>query len=201
MVRFPDPKLQLAMIDEVQRRRGEYAWVAGLREAYEATSPATSWDQFETNHFEHAPELEAFLARLPVTLADLEAIDHLTLDGDRDLYGWVYPSWWEFGDHFVIRDLSGLEQCTRLRYLLLGQGVVEGASLTPVARIPRLVELHVCALCHLRDVPALLDAPSLRRLDVVNVTTSDDREAWTSVIAELRALGVTVDAPGVPRAP
>lgn len=200
-MRFPDPKLQLAVIDEVYRRRTQYAWVADQRAAYEATSPATPWTQLEGNHSEHAPELEAFLARLPVSRADLETIDHLTLDGDRDLYGWVYPSWWELGDHFVIRDLTGLEQCMRLRYLLLGQGVVEGASLKPVARIPRLHELHLCALCRLRDLPALLDSASLRKLDIVNVETSVDRDAWTAVIAELRALGVDVDAHGESRSP
>lgn len=189
------------MIDEVYRRRTQYAWVAAQRAAYEATSPATPWTQLEENQREHAPELEAFLGRLPVSRGELDTIDHLTLDGDRDLYAWVYPRWWELGDHFVIRDLTGLDQCMRLRYLLLGQGVVQGASLKPVARIPRLHELHLCALCCLRDLPALLDSPSLRKLDIVNVETSDDRDAWVAVIAELRELGVAVDAHGATRSP
>jgi hypothetical protein len=193
-VRFADPKLKLALIDEVYRRRGTYAWVATQRAAYEATSPSRSWQSLEENQREHVPELEAVLAALPLTAADLDVIDSLTLDGDRDLYGWVYPSWWEFGDHFTIHDLDGIERCSRLRYLLLGQGLVEGASLKPVARLPRLVELHLCARCHLRDIGALLDSPSLRTLDVVNVATSDERASWEGVIGELRALGVTVEA-------
>ncbi|HUQ03715.1 MAG TPA: hypothetical protein VM261_14560 [Kofleriaceae bacterium] len=193
-MRFPDPKLHLAMIDEVHRRRSTYAWVASQRAAYEATSPAMSWSALEDNTSEHAVELERFLATLPIADRDLEDIDALTLDGDRDLYAWVYPSWWNFGDHFAIHDLTGLERCARLRYLLLGQGLVAGASLKPVARIPRLVELHLCARCHLADIPALLDAASLKKLDVVNVGTSDERAAWESVIAELRVLGVAVEA-------
>lgn len=182
------------MLDEVHRRRGAYAWVAGMRAAYEATAPAMSWAALEENECEHAAELEAFLAGLPLRTADLETIEHLTLDGDRDLYGWVYPSWWDFGDHFAIHDLTGIEACSKLRYLLLGQGLVEGASLAPVARLPRLTELHLCARCHLGDISSLLDAASLRTLDVVNVATSDEQDTWRSVIDELRVLGVSVEA-------
>jgi len=193
-MRFADPKLQLAMIDEVHRRRGAYSWVVGERASYQATGPGTTWTELEDNQCDHAPELEAFLARLPIAQADLDGIEHLTLDGDRDLYGWVYPSWWDFGDHFAIHDLDGIEACTRLKYLLLGQGLVEGASLKPVSRLPRLVELHLCARCHLRDISSLLDLTSLRTLDVVNVATSEERDTWEPLITELLALGVTVAA-------
>jgi hypothetical protein len=192
-VRFPDPKLHLAMIDEVHRRRTTYAWVASQREAYEATAPAMTWSALEENQSEHAAELETFLSAMSIAERDLDDIDSLTLDGDRDLYGWVYPSWWDFGDHFAIHDLTGLERCQRLRYLLLGQGLVSGASLKPVARIPRLVELHLCARCQLTDIPALLDCASLKTLDVVNVATSDERATWEAVFAELRVLGVAVE--------
>lgn len=182
------------MIDEIYRRRSEYAWVAGHRAGYEASSPTMTWSDLEANMGDHAAELEKYLGELPITYDDLQRVDSLALDGDRDLYGWVYPSWWDFGDHFAIHDLDGLEECTRLRYLLLGQGLVEGASLKPVSQLPRLHELHLCARCQLRDIPSLLDSPSLRTLDVVNVETSDQRVAWLSTIEELRVLGVTVEA-------
>lgn len=192
MARFADPKLQLAMIDEVYRRREGYDWVAGYRGRYEATGPARSWEDLEAGEPVHAPELEAVLAALPIDDDDLLGVDRLTLDGDRDLYAWVFPDWWDAGDHFTIRDLSGIERCARLEYLLLGQGLVAGASLAPLTHLPCLAELHLCALGGHRELDALVGIPALRTLDVVNVATSDDRAAWEDVIARLRARGVVV---------
>jgi hypothetical protein len=185
-----DPKLRLALIDEVYSDRSDAdSWVSAYRRQYEALSPPRSWSELEENDGEHVPELEQLLAALPLTADDLSDIEHLTLDGDRDLYGWVYPSWWDFGDHFTIHDLSGLEQCASLEYLSLGQGLVEGASLAPLSGLSGLTRLSACALCNLRDVSALLEIPSLRTLEVVNVATSDQRSEWERVIAQLRARG------------
>jgi hypothetical protein len=192
IARFADPNLQLAMIDEVQRRRSSYSWVESLRERYEALAPAKPWSELQHNDCEHVPELQALAAAIEIEVADVAAIDRLTLDGDRDLYMWAYPSWWDFGDHFEIHDLTGIEQCAALDYLLLGQGLVDGASLAPLAALPRLRELHLCALCGHRDLEALLAIPSLRTLDVVNVTSSPQRGAWQALAEELARRGLDV---------
>jgi hypothetical protein len=191
-VELADRNLQLAMIDEVYRRRSDYYWVAQYRERYEALGPRLAWSELEHNESEHVVELEQLLATLAIEPAELAAITSLTLDGDRDLYAWVYPNWWDFGDHFQIRDLAGLEHCTAIEYLLLGQGVVEGASLRPLARLPTLRELHVCALCGSRDIESILELPALAKLDVINVRSSPDRARWEAVIAELATRGVTI---------
>ena len=192
---FADPKLHLAMLDEVMRRRAGYSWVATLRDRYEALQPTVAWSDLESGDPEHASELEQLLASLEIELDEVAQLTRLTLDGDRDLYAWVYPSWWDFGDHFEIHDLSGIEQCTALEYLLLGQGLVSGASLAPLARLPRMRELLLCARCDYRDLEALLEIPSLAKLYVVNVATSKQRSGWETLVAELRMRGVVV-SPG-----
>jgi hypothetical protein len=189
-VHVADPGLQLALIDEVQRRRAGYSWVQSYRASYEALAPEKPWAELEHNDFDHVVELERLLGAIELAPADLLAITSLTLDGDRDLYGWVYPNWWDDGDHFVIRDLTGIEQCAALEYLLLGQGLVVGASLAPLARLAHLRELHACALSGLRDIEALLDLRALGRLSVVNVASSPQRAIWGDVLAELGRRGV-----------
>jgi hypothetical protein len=192
MARFRDLKLQLAMVDEVQRRRGSYAWVSSVRERYEALRPVMSWAEVEHNDSEHAEELEELLAELPIEDDELQRIKSLTLDGDRDLYQWVYPDWWKSGDHFAIHDLTGIEQCTALDYLLLGQGLVKDASLAPLIALPQLRELHLCALSAYRDIDCVAELPALHTLEIVNVESSADRADWEAVIAALRSRGVTV---------
>jgi hypothetical protein len=184
--RFADSNLQLAMIDEVYRRRTDYYWVEPtLRERYDALPPKKPWAELSDNICEHVPELQTLAAQLPITVDDLAAITSLTLDGDRDLYQWVYPSWWDFGDHFEIHDLRGLETCTGLEYVLLGQGLVENASLEPLAALRNLRELHLCALCGHRDREAVLSIPSLAVLDIANATSE-----WKPIMNELGARGV-----------
>jgi hypothetical protein len=190
-VRLRDPNLHLALVDEVQRIRTDYSWVEPvLRERYEALGSSKSWSELATNLCDHVPELEQLAASIELSAEELATIEGLTLDGDRDLYSWVYPSWWDFGDHFTIHDLSGIEHCTALDYLLLGQGLVEGASLAPLASLPRLRELHACARCGHRDLEAVLEIRALAKLDVVNIATSSDRARWQAVIAELARRGV-----------
>ena len=194
-VRVADPKLQLALIDEVQRRRHDYYWVARFRDAYEALAPTTPWAELEDNDCDHIVELEQLLAAIELEAGDLGAITRLTLDGDRDLYSWVFPNWWDFGDHFTIHDLSGLEHCTALEYLSLGQGLVQGASLSPLTELEHLSELHACALCGLRDLHALLELPALRKLSIVNVASSRERAGWDGVLAALEDRDVAIGWP------
>jgi hypothetical protein len=188
---FPDRNLRLALLDQVRRVAGGYSWVATERDSYLAarrdhpTWP--DWSEIEAIEDEHSPALEAHLLGLPIDEVELGALTSLTLDGDRDLYQWVFSSWWDFGEHFVIRDLSGLERCGRLRYLLLGQGVVEGASLAPLRALQHLEELHACARTGLRDLDTILALPALRKLDVVNVATSDQRADWERVLERIAA--------------
>jgi hypothetical protein len=180
-----DPNLRLALIDEVYRHRDGSSWVSALRERFPRIG------ELEHDDNEHVPELEQLLATLELSQDALARITSLTLDGDRDLYSWVYPNWWDFGDHFAIHDLAGIEQCVALDYLLLGQGLVSHASLAPLAKLPALRELHLCALCDYRDLDALLAIETLAKLDVVNVGSN---AAWRALLAQLSARGVAVPA-------
>ncbi len=182
-----DPNLRLALIDETHRHRDGSSWISTLRERF----PQLPWSALEHNDCDHVPELERLLGELELSPDALARITSLTLDGDRDLYSWVYPNWWDVGDHFTIHDLAGIEQCVAVDYLLLGQGLVAGASLAPLAKLPALRELHLCALCDYRDLEALLEIPRLAKLDVVNVGSN---AAWRALIAQLSARGVAVPA-------
>lgn len=187
-MRIHDPNLALALLDEAQ---SNYSWVGALEPAYTAARAKhpkwPTWAQIvaknETD--EPAPSLEAFIRSLPLPMDRLAAVESLTLDGDREVYGWLMPYWWDLGDHFVIRDLRGIGICAALTYLSLGQGLVDGCSLKPLLDLKHLRKLSVCALTDLRDIECLTRLPALTQLEVVNVRASDQRAAWETVIAKV----------------
>ncbi len=113
---------------------------------------------------------------LAVTTTDLAGVTDLTLDGDRVIYGAIWNYWWDLGDHFVIRDLSGLEACPNLGKLHLGQGLVDGASLGPLLRLPALRDLALCHTGAFRDLE-VLGQLKLERIWATNVPVSDQRWA------------------------
>ena len=188
-----DPNLRLALIDELHTARHGYDWMTDvLRAVYEASDPTTPWETFE-DQIEPVPELEAFIRALPLDLADLATIEELELDGDREVY-MTFPCWWDSGDHFVIRDLTGLQACTGLRRLSLGQGLIEDCALAPLAALEQLEQLSLCTSGRYLDPAALLECPALRRVEVFNIATGPDD--WVPVLEQLRARGVVAGGPG-----
>ncbi len=180
-----DKNLQLALLDEIQE---SYDWVEAMSEEYESArlnKPAWEpWTTIEDGEPELHHSLEQFLLTLPLPDDKLLKIDRLTLDGDRDIYQWIYPDWWNFGDHFVIRNLSGIEKCQSITYLHLGQGLVEGCSLRPLKALPQLSELRISATGRYTDIDVLLDLPNLGKIELSNWETSDsdDKQIWKHIM-------------------
>lgn len=195
-VELADPNLRLALLDEVYTARvGDYYWLSSLRDeyvAYQVAAGGPEWDELHQRlGVDPVPELERFLLTLPLTADDLANVADLRLDGDREIYT-LYPGWWHFGDHFTIASLDGIGHCAALTDLDLGQGMAERCSLTPLAELPGLDRLSLCALGRHRDLDVLSSLPALTELTVFNVATAEEREAWGDVIGRLRARGVTV---------
>jgi hypothetical protein len=183
-VDIADDNLRLALLDQVQE---EYDWVETLADDYEAARSRhpdwPGWSEVEDNEDEENPALAEFLLTLELSAEMLGQITRLTLDGDRSVYEWLGGEMWhEDDDLFVIRDLAGLEHCSAVEYLVLGQGIVEGASLLPLAQLSRLQELRVCALTGLTDIDVVLQLPALATLSVVNIASSKDQASWQRVI-------------------
>jgi hypothetical protein len=187
--RIPDRNLRLALIDSVRSRRAsrERWWLAELQADYEALDAEPPWDALD-EYMDPLPALEDLIADLPLAPADLAEIRQLTFDGDRDVYA-CYPDWWHIEPgHYTIHDLRGIEQCTGLEYLHLGQGLVEGASLRPLVGLPNLTELWLCGLCDHRDIASVLELP-ITRLSIANYRTDAE---WVRVVEQLRARGVAI---------
>ncbi len=178
-----DKNLQLALLDEIQDK---YDWVEEMSEEYERMRPNNPkwvpWTTIEEGDLESYSSLEQFLLTLQLKNEKLLEIDRLTLDGDRDVYQWIYANWWDLGDHFVIRNLNGIEKCQSITYLHLGQGLVEGCSLLPLKALPKLSELWICESGRYRDIDALLHLPKLEKINVSNWESSDNRHIWEQVI-------------------
>jgi hypothetical protein len=192
-LRFPDKNLQLALLDEVQTSP---LWLAAHEADYEDSRGShPTWPtwaairQGEKNHT-HNATLEEYLLSLGVEADALASLKELVIDADRDLYGWVYSFWWESGDHFVIRDLSGLEQCSGLESLRLDKDMVDGCSLQPLGKLRNLKQLAINARGNFSDIDALLKIPNLQKLEIANAATSAERDEWDRVVDALCKKGL-----------
>jgi hypothetical protein len=186
---FKDKNFQLAVLDEL---RGNDEWLEEVEEEYLAEKAKhadwPTWDEIEENEFEELPGLMDFFVGLPLPADQLAGIESLVLDGDREVYSWIFPNWHDTDDYFVIADLSGIEQCAALEELDLGQGMVQGCSLRPLAKLQKLRKLSFCATGNHKDVEALLDSPSLRELSVFNDDQNHaDWPTWKAVAEKLAA--------------
>ncbi len=190
-LRFPDKNLQLALLDEVH---SSPLWLATHEADYEdirGSHPTwPTWTALRQGEETHNAALEQYLLSLGVDAVPLSAIKELALDGERAVYGWVYSQWWESGDHFVIRDLSGLEQCRALERLRLDKVMIDGCSLRPVGKLTALKELSINARGNYTDIDALLKIPNLEKLEVANAATSPERYEWDRVVDALCAKGL-----------
>jgi hypothetical protein len=198
-INLPDPNLRLALLDEVFTWRTDaYNWWEPMEQeyaAYRESAGGPAWKELTrklSTGADELPELERFLLTLPLTADDLAALQDLVLDGGRAVYQ-LRPHWWSSGDHFVIANLTGLEYCTALTELDLGQGMFQSCSLTPLTGPTRLKHLRMSAADRHRDLDVLLTLPNLTSLEVANVAhAEDDRDTWHSIIAELQARGVSI---------
>ena len=190
-LRFPDKNLQLALLDEIQTSP---IWLAAHEADYEDSRGShptwPTWAAIREGEKTHNQALEQYLLSVGVNASPLASVRELVLDGDRDLYGWVYSFWWESGDHFVIRDLSGLEQCRSLESLRLDKNLVEGCSLKPVGKLRKLKSLAINARGNYSDIDALLNLPGLQKLEIANAATSKQRSEWDRVVDALCERGL-----------
>lgn len=189
---MPDANLRLALIDEVYAAKGDdedWLELAPLKAVYEKHRRAMGgppWDErLEGETLNSA--LQAAVLELPIRASELDTLDSLTLDGDREVYA-IWPQWWKFGRHFVIRDLRGIEICRNLESLTLGQGMVEGVSLEPLRRLPKLRKLSLCGTGQYRDVEVLGEL-ELDELDASTVPKDD--KAWQTALRKVRARAQT----------
>ncbi len=190
MTDIPDRNLRLALTDEVERRRIDNYWWVGptLGADYEQRS-GVAWETLGTDA-EPLPLIETLVLELPLETERLHTITTLTLDGDRDVYAWGYPHWWDLEPgHYEIHDLRGIEGCVNLVFLSLGQGLVGGCSLAPLRGLPALEHLVVCTTGGFTELDSLLELPALKRIEVWNLGTAKE-PVWTRIVDELRAHGV-----------
>ena len=185
---IPDKNLRLALLDEIQ---ADYDWVeqheTGYRAARAEHEGEEGWPTWETpeagDEYEAHTGLEEYLLSLPLPEEALAEIEDLTLDGDRSVYGWIFPDWWNFGDHFVIRSFEGIACCSSLQSLSFGAGLDEGCSLRPLASLPQLRRIAVSASDDYREIEALLELPQLTKLEVINLgSCTSTRGTWQRVI-------------------
>ena len=195
-VSFPDKNLQMALLDAVH---DSYLWLQEQEAKYESARGShptwPTWAAIRSHRGEehiHNQALEQYLLEIDVLPSQLSRLQSLTLHANRDLFSWVYEFWWHDGDHFVVHDLSGIENCTGLEQLILDSSLVKSCSLRPLQKLDALHELELNLACEFQDIEYLLKIPNLKKLDVVGLMGASEAELqqWDPVLNKLCEQGL-----------
>jgi hypothetical protein len=190
-LKFPDKNLQLALLDEIQTNP---LWLPTHEADYEGSRGShptwPTWAAIRDAEKTHNQALEQYLLSVGVPEEGLKTLDTLVLDRDREIYGWIYSFWWESGEHFVIRDLSGLEACESLESLELDHNLVQGCSLEPLGKLKQLKSLTIDAEGGYSNVDALLESSGLQKLILSNSKTDAHKAQWDGVVDALCERGL-----------
>jgi hypothetical protein len=117
-------------------------------------------------------------------------LKNVLFDGDKSTYGFI-GGFGESGERFATSTLDGIEHLRELREVGFG-GMVRGASLKPLAKLPKLASLNFSAADMFRDYEALLEIPSLRELEILNLYPGDRYAKNVGVVVALAKRGVRV---------
>lgn len=191
---IPCKNLRIALIDEVYSNWSEADILYGMADEYEIFRQEHGGPSIESlreyDDPELVPQLEKFILNLSVSKSDLLSLESIELDGDRDAYHYIFPYWWDLGNHFEITNLKGLELCRNLGEIRLGQGIVQDASLAPLVNLSKLTYISLCYTGNYRDISSLMKM-NLQKCWISNIPVSPDND-WIETIKVLKAKGVEI---------
>ena len=174
-IRKKNPKLLIALADDMM--------TAAQRKKLGVDGPRYD------DHYIAAAERAVLDLNLPD--AAFARLKDVMLDGDKSTYGFI-GGFGESGDRFATNKLDGLERLRELRELGFG-GMAREASLKPLAKLPKLASLNFSVADRFRDYEALLEIPSLRELEILNLYPREKGYAKkVGVVVTLAKRGVRV---------
>jgi hypothetical protein len=131
------------------------------------------------------PELYDYLARYPLSEADLAKVESVTFDGGNEIYSYCFRFWSGETEEFDVKSLEGIAHCPNLRSLIC-IAVIEKLDVAQLVGLTRLEEISLAEVCV--NTHRLLDLPALKKLEFHKDVITDP-----TLLAQLRAKGVEID--------
>ena len=125
-----------------------------------------------------------YLARYPLTDADLALVETLVFDGGNDIYPYCYRFWDGETKEFDVRSIEGIARCVNLRSIIC-IAIIEKLDIAQLVSLAKLEEIKLPQTCV--NPQRLLDLPALKKL-----TFHEGALADPFLLARLRAKGVTI---------
>jgi hypothetical protein len=125
-----------------------------------------------------------YLARYPLTDADLARVETLVFDGGNEIYPYCYRFWGGETKDFDVRSIEGIAHCVNLRSINC-IAVIEKLDIAQLVALAKLEEIKLPQTCI--NPQRLLDLPALKKLTFHEGTIADP-----ILLARLRAKGVTI---------
>ncbi len=146
-----------------------------------------------TEGFRPVPEVLDYLARYPLDLEKLAALESLNLDGGSMIYHQIWHFWHGEDDTFDIVSLDGIEHCPNLRELGVAS-MLSPVDISLLTSLRQLADLYIGT--NISNIAALRHLPSLQSVRIL------DDEIYTEVttpghptrhlMEELKRAGITV---------
>ena len=130
------------------------------------------------------PEAYDYLARYPLTEADLAKVESVTFDGGNEIYSYCFRFWDGETGEFDVRSLEGITCCANLRSIIC-IAVIEKLDVAQLVGLNKLEEIDLAEVCV--NTHRLLDLPALKKLTFFADVITD-----SALLAQLRARGVEI---------
>jgi hypothetical protein len=130
------------------------------------------------------PQAYDYLARYPLTDADLALVETITFDGGNAIYPYCYRFWHGETKEFDIRSIDGIGRCENLRSIIC-IALIEKLDIAQLVGLQKLEEINLPETCV--NPQRLLDLPALKKLAFHEGTVADP-----ILLMRLRAKGVAI---------
>lgn len=138
----------------------------------------------EKEGYEFMPAAYEYLARHPLTDADLALVETLTFDGGNEIYPYCYRFWDGETKEFDVKSTEGIGRCANLRSIVC-IAMIEKLDIAQLVGLAQLEEISLPQSCI--NPQRLLELPALKKLSFHEGVIGD-----AVLLTRLRLKGVAI---------
>jgi hypothetical protein len=138
----------------------------------------------EKEGYELIPAAYDYLARYPLSEADLALVESIVFDGGNDIYPYCYRFWDGETEDFDVKSVTGIERCVNLRNINC-IALIDSLDIAGLVGLTKVEEITLPETCV--NPQRLLDLTALKKLSFHDGVLIDQ-----ALLAGLRTKGVSI---------
>lgn len=177
---FADPNFKLVVLSSLLE--SDALDLAGYQDL--ASHVLSRPIDLEKEGYKLLPQAYDYLARYPLTDADLALVETVTFDGGNAIYPYCYRFWSGETKEFDVRSIDGIERCENVRSIIC-IALIEKLDIAQLVGLQKLEEINLPQTCV--NPQRLLDLPALKKLSFHEGAIDSQ-----ILLTRLRLKGVTI---------